>query len=72
VTAQSPDDFIAQVKASPDLLFKVTYHTKEGAKTQEKFIEKSLKFKDAYKEIYVSFLSGIPNPDAPRLIKLIE
>lgn len=72
VAAQSPDDFIAQVKASPDLLFKIIYHTKEGAKTQEKFIERSLKFKDLYKGVYVSFLSGVPNPDASRLIKLLE
>ncbi len=67
IGAPTPEDFIAQLNASPDLLFKISYHVKEGAKTVEKYIEKSLSFRDEYKKIYKAFLGSSPRPDAQKL-----
>ena len=68
----SPEDFISQVKVSPELIFTITYQTKEGAETKEKKIQKGLDFKNKYKRTYLSFLQGMPQNRAAELAKLID
>jgi hypothetical protein len=67
IGAPSPQDFIAQLNVSPDLSFKVSYRVKEGAKTQEKTIQRNFVFREEFKKIYKAFLGGSPRSDAQSL-----
>lgn len=71
IAAVSPDDFIAQIKEAPELVFKINYLTKEGPNTPEKSIERSLNFKEEYPKIYRSFLAGVRHSEGQRLTDLL-
>jgi hypothetical protein len=72
IAAASAEDFVAQVKIAPDLIFKIQYQTKEGVDTRDKVIERTLNFKEEYPKVYKMFLMGRPQAEAQQIARMFD
>lgn len=72
IGAPSPEEFIKQLRESPDLIFKISYRVKEGPDTHDKIIQQNLVFREEFKKIYGSYLGTSPRPDAQQLTQSLD
>jgi hypothetical protein len=66
------DQFIETMRNAPLFTFKIIFHTKEGAHTYEKKIERVLDLKKEYMPVYRQFLSSSTNQSIPLILDRIK